>query len=123
VDSPYAHPVEFEATCARREGRLLSKAQRDRAWVRGLLVISEQRDSELHRIVRVARLLKTGHISPDDVLSPLRDAQVVEVRPDWWTITGFERVECKGAGPGEKACYQQSWFMVPVKQLRRDDGS
>jgi hypothetical protein len=107
--------MEFEATCARREGRLLSKAQRDRAWVRGVLVISEQRDNELNRVVRVARLLEPDQINQADALPPLHDAQMVEVRPDWWTITGFERVECHGAGPGEKACYQQSWFMVPVK--------
>lgn len=108
----YAPPVFFEATCARRQGRLLSKAQRDRAWVRGLLLIDEQRDPELMRVVRVARLVEKTTLTTD-VLPPLHDAQVVAVRPCWWTITGFERIV--QPPPGETACFQQSWFLQPFR--------
>ena len=107
----YAHPVFFEATCARYQGRLLSKAQRDRGWVRGLLLIAEQRDAELLRVVRVARLVEKSKLTTD-VLPPLHDAQVVAVRPGWWTITGFERLV--EPPPGEAVCYQQSWFLQPI---------
>jgi hypothetical protein len=104
--------VFFEATCARRRGRLLTKAQHDRAWVQGLLLINEQRDPELMRVVRVARLVDQTGLTKD-ILPPLHDAQVVAVRPGWWTITGFERLV--EPPPGESACFQQSWFLQPVR--------
>jgi hypothetical protein len=89
--------VFFEATCARRQGRLLSKAQRDRARVRGLLLIDEQRDPELMRVVRVARLVEKTTLTTD-VLPPLHDAQVVAVRPGWWTINRLRAHRATAAG-------------------------
>ena len=102
----------FDAARARRNGRLLTKGQRDREWVRGVLLIDEERDAELMRIVRVARLVEP--VKRSDLLPPLRDVQVVAVRPGWWTLTGFERIT--EPPPGDTACYQQSWFMEPVRR-------
>jgi hypothetical protein len=47
-----------------------------------------------------------------DVLPPLHDVDVVEIRPNWWTLTGFERIA--DSLPGEPTCCQQSWFLVPI---------
>jgi hypothetical protein len=108
----YAYPVHFEVARARLNGRLLSKGQRDRGWVAGELEIAEQHDGELQRVVRVARLLECA-ATRTDALPPLHDAQLVAARSGWWTISGFERLP--DTVPGQTACYQQSWFLVPVK--------
>jgi hypothetical protein len=63
--------VVVTATRARERGRLLSKYQRDRQWCDGELTVSEDRDSELRRIVRVARLVHGSH----DIIPPLLDAK------------------------------------------------
>jgi hypothetical protein len=102
--------VQVNATRARDKGRLLSKFQRDRRWREGTLTIIEERDPELHRVLRVARLKQ-----PDgtDVLPPLLDATIIAMTVDQWSITGFERLEEERVG-GDAVCYQQSWLITPV---------
>jgi 16S rRNA C967 or C1407 C5-methylase (RsmB/RsmF family) len=101
--------VHVEVTCARSKGCVRSKFQRDRAWCAGVLQIGEQHDKELHRVVRVATLTQGGR----EVLPPLVDVQVVEMRPDWWVLTGFERIALGALV--EPTAFQQSWFIVPKK--------
>jgi hypothetical protein len=55
------------------------------------------------------RLTHEGH----EVLPPLVDVQVVEMRPDRWVLTGFERVSLGALV--EPTAFQQSWFIVPKK--------
>jgi hypothetical protein len=108
-DVLYSYTVHVKVTCARNRGRVLSKFQRDRAWRSGEVVIREQQDSELHRAVRVATLMHEGR----EVLPPLIDVQVVEMTSDWWTLTGFERIEVEPLA--EVTAFQQSWFVVPAR--------
>jgi hypothetical protein len=59
--------------------------------VRGHLLICERYDPELTRHVRVATLeAGEGH---KVVLGPLLDAALVSRKPDWWTLTGWGRVD------------------------------
>jgi hypothetical protein len=78
--------------------------------VQGHLYIREKYDAELSRHVRVATLeAGDGHTL---VLGPLLDAVVISCKPDWWTITGWERVDNDtSAAP---RAYQQSWILQPV---------
>lgn len=100
--------MHVRATCARSAGRILSKYQRDRAWREGMLTIVEERDADLRRVVRVARL----RYGDRDVLPPLFDAQVVTLTEGAWSITGYERVPNDTVG--DLVAYQQSWIVAPV---------
>jgi hypothetical protein len=103
----YAFTVVVPATRARDKGRLLSKYQRDRQWRDGELTVSEDRDAELRRIMRVARLVHGSR----DIFLPLLDATLIEMRSGLWTLTGFERVPDDALG--ELVAYQQSWLVMP----------
>jgi hypothetical protein len=47
-----------------------------------------------------------------DVFPPLHDVQLVDFKPDRFTLTGYERVP---SGPlGDLVSYQQSWFLRPI---------
>ena len=46
------------------------------------------------------------------VLGPLLDAVLVSCKPDWWTLTGWERVD--GATTPEPRAFQQRWILQPV---------
>jgi hypothetical protein len=73
----------------------------------GELTVSEDRDAELRRIVRVARLVHGSR----DIFVPLLDATLIEMRSGPWTLTGFERVPDDALG--ELVAYQQSWLVMP----------
>ena len=105
--------MQCEVARARTEGLLLSKYQRDRTWQRGELSVKEGPDPELHRVVRIAHLRGPGSV---DIVPPLHDVQLIELRAGWWTLTGYERIE--GSVPGQMVCFQQSWFLVPVSTAR-----
>ena len=81
--------------------------------------VEEQRSEELHRHVRVARVVGLNRDGTPDSL-PLYDPTLVFVRPDVWTMTGFERLE---SGDGKPICHLQSWALRPVTEaiLRNDD--
>lgn len=70
----------------------------------------EQYDPELLRHVRVATL-EAGE-GRKLVLGPLLDAVLVSCKPDWWTMTGWERVD--SATTVAPRAYQQSWILQPI---------
>ena len=63
-----------------------------RAVIRAHVTIDEDRDPEVHRVVRVARAESTV---PDRYIPLLYDAVVLSIRSDCITITGFERARAK----------------------------
>jgi hypothetical protein len=46
-----------------------------------------------------------------DIIPPLLDATLIEMRSGLWTHTGFERVPDDALG--ELVAYQQSWLVMP----------
>jgi hypothetical protein len=82
--------MEFDVRPTRRHGVILPPWQRNHAAVRGVLQVSFEADEDLHRPIKVARLLKD---EAGDVVAmpPLYDVELVACRPDLWTLTGFER--------------------------------
>lgn len=113
--------MPFIAACLRREGRLLSKFQTERAWRRGELDVQEAFDKEAHRVVRVARFLEPDNPNPTDVFPPLHDVQLVCIRRGgWWTMTGYERVLTVTGMPSQPVSFQQSWALEPVDPRKRD---
>ena len=46
------------------------------------------------------------------MLGPLFDALLVTARADWWTMTGWERIEGSHASK-TRAC-MQSWILIPA---------
>lgn len=68
----------------------------------------------LLRHVRVATLeAGNGH---QVVLGPLLDAVLVAAKPDWWTMTGWERVDDAVSARGK--AHAQSWILMPLDQER-----
>ncbi len=93
----------------RREGRLIPRHAMWAAKVRGDLFVIEVRDAELNRSVRVAKIVAGD--SHRELLPPLLDATLAAVKPDWWTMTGWERLsETIAAHP---RAYVQSWILIP----------
>lgn len=74
--------MEFQVFMRRREGRLLPGHVMWSTKVRGDLFISEEHDSELHRLVRTAMLRDRSF---KVVAGPLHDVVIVSAKPDWWT--------------------------------------
>lgn len=101
--------MEFDACPFRRNGLVIPKWQRGSLVVRGQLVVEEVRDLELHRMVRVARLLGADRT---DLLPPLHDVVLVACKIDLWTFTGYERQP--NAWSADQVCYQQSWALIPA---------
>lgn len=100
----------------RRQGVILPPWQGNHAAVRGVLQVSFEDDEDLHRPIKVARLLKDG--AEDAVaMPPLYDVELVACRPDLWTLTGFERGD---DARGRPVSYQQSWLLVPADVVDRE---
>ncbi len=57
----------------------------------GLLSISEERDEETRRVIRVARLLEHSHF-PAVMPLPLFEAVVIHAGRGAWTVSGDGRV-------------------------------
>jgi hypothetical protein len=100
--------MEFEVFQCRREGKLLPRHVMWATKVKGDLFLTEERDGELHRVVRVATVRDSMN---KPLIEALHDAVVLSAKPDWWTITGWERVSVSHA---EARAYQQSWIMIPA---------
>lgn len=102
--------MQFEAIPMRREGKLLPTHLRWSGAVRGDLYIREEHDQELNRVTKKASIVDpTSH---KVLLKPLHDAVVISAKPDWWTITGWERA--LDDSTAQARAYQQSWILVPV---------
>lgn len=101
--------MEFDVFLRRREGRLLPRHVMWATKVRGDLFITEEMDREVHRLVRTAvvrdRAFKV-------VAGPLHDVAIVSAKPDWWTMTGWERVA--SSAHVEASAFQQSWILIPA---------
>jgi hypothetical protein len=104
--------MRFNAYPMRRAGKLLPRFLMWTGEVTGDLYVSELRDIELNRAVRVATMRESPGGEP--LLPPLLDAVLVAAKPDWWTLTGWERIEDGGGAPGAVA-FQQSWVLIPVE--------
>ena len=70
----------------------------------GDLRVEESLDRELHRYVRMARLLDAASAIYSDKLPELLDVRITAMRPQAFTLAGFERV----AGVE----YAQSWLLT-----------
>lgn len=105
--------MEFQAYPLRRDGKLLPHHLRWTGGVRGDLYVQERHDSELSRVVKVASLLEPS--SRKELLKPLHDIVLLSVKPDWWTMTGWERVIEDTTG--YTRALQQSWILVPFDML------
>ena len=102
--------MEFVGFKCRNEGRLLPRHVMWSTKVRGDLYVREHYDPELSRHVKVATLeAGDGH---KVVLGPLLDAVLVSCKPDWWTLTGWERVD--SSTTSSPRAYQQSWILQPI---------
>lgn len=73
----------------------------------GDFTLSEEHDRELRRSVRTAYLRHRA--TGVDVLPRLRDAVVLWVGDDAWTVTGFE------TDPLTRKAVAQSWYVVVAK--------
>ena len=106
--------MEFVGFRCRQEGRLLPRHVLWAGRVQGDLYVREKYDPELSRHVRVATLeAGEGH---QVVLGPLLDAVLVSCKPDWWTLTGWERIDTTVLAPGR--AFQQSWILQPLDRER-----
>lgn len=73
--------------------------------------LSEERDRETVRTLRVARLVRVD-APTEEVVPALFDAAVIYAAPNCWTVTGREREEVV-KGLAEPA-HLQSWWMKPL---------
>lgn len=107
--------MEFDVCPLRRNGTILPLWQRNHGAVRGRLYVEFEHDDELMRPIKVARVRRAAGGEP--LLPPLYDAELVSCKPDWWTMTGYERCE----GPTDKPVrYQQSWLLIPAEYGDRE---
>lgn len=89
----------------RHRGRPLPRRElvnRDYAW--GDLRVEQVFDEDLHRYVRIARLLDQKRPVDPDQLPPLYDPTIVAMSPLAFTLAGFERVNTVD--------YAQSWLVT-----------
>lgn len=103
--------MEFNAYVCRREGRQVPRHLLWQQRVKGELLVHEDRDPVLHRVVRIARLVKSENTVTTDQLPPLRDPVLLSAKANQWTITGWELIEV--GVDIEPRAYQQSWILVP----------
>jgi hypothetical protein len=106
--------VEFAGWKCRHEGRLLPRHVMWSGRAQGELFVREQYDQELSRHVRIATL-EQG-MTRKVLLGPLLDVVLVSCKPDWWTLTGWERVDTTVLAPGR--AFQQSWILQPLDRER-----
>lgn len=100
--------MQFEVYPVRRQGKLLPRHVMWSGKVVGDLFVTEVPDPELQRHVRRAAI-RDGS---GELLPPLLDVVLVAAKPDWWTMTGWERADDR---VGQPTCaYQQSWILIPV---------
>ncbi len=71
-----------------------------------------------NRIVRVARLRDA---KGEDLLPPLQDVELVCVRGDHWTMTGYEHKALDYTD--DTVGFQQSWVLAPAEYRDRDQAN
>lgn len=98
----------FDAYPMRRRGVLMPRFVFWSGGVRGALWVREDHDAELNRSVRIATVRDGEAV----LLGPLLDAVLVSARPDWWTMTGWERL--RDDTTGRPCAFQQSWVLIPA---------
>ena len=106
--------MKFAVYPVRKEGKLLPRHVLWSGEVRGDLYVSEVYDVELSRHTRMAVLKGEAGKS---LLPALLDAVLVSAKPDWWTMTGWERLD-DTSGVGSKA-WVQSWILIPADMAGR----
>jgi hypothetical protein len=105
--------MQFQVTPIRNQGKLCSRWQWSGRAVIGDLYVTEEKDEELSRTIRVANILDPKSFAP--ILPPLLDPVLIAVKPDWWTLSGWER---QADGHSAKAqAFAQSWILIPVDKL------
>jgi hypothetical protein len=102
--------MEFKVIPLRREGKLIPRHAIWSGQVIGDLYVAEERDIELNRAVRIANIVQPS--TRAQLLPSLHDAILVAAKPDWWTMTGFERA--RDAIATNSQAYLQSWVLIPV---------
>lgn len=104
--------MEFDVYLSRRNGKLLPRHVMWAGQARGWLFVIEEFDPELHRSVRIATIRDTAH---NPIMAPLLDAVLISAKPDWLTMTGWERSpDASGSG---SIAFQQSWILVPTREM------
>lgn len=105
--------MEFDVYRVRRDGNLLPRHLMWANRVRGDLYVTEIHDEELKRTVRVAKVLAPGTSTVEPgLVPPLLDVTIVSAKPDWWTMTGWERIA--NSHKVSPQAFQQSWILVPA---------
>lgn len=100
----------------RAEGRPLPPYRRAFGVVRGNLVLSDAKDPENERVVRLARVLDPRTRQPL-AIPPLFDATLVKVSEDMW-LSGYERHH----EPlfDRTTDWAQTWLVTPISSLDSD---
>lgn len=80
--------------------------------VRADLEVRDVVDPHMHRATRVAQLLDPVTRKPLERPPPLYDAVLICAKPDYMTLTGFERI-MDDFGQREYH-YAQSWLLTPA---------
>lgn len=98
--------MEFEVRLTRREGRAIPRWQVGSVPAyRGHLIVTDDRDPELNRLCRCAKLVVPDqHEQP--LIAPLWDAILIYANYDWFVLTGFERIDTLGY----QQHFAQSWL-------------
>ncbi len=99
------------ATPLFRRGRKVSTNRQGPLTKCGLFRLSERRDADSHRTMRVATLTPLSPYSADhakDLLLPLWDATVIFASRRYWTVTGIEREEIEGV----EVSLRQTWALA-----------
>lgn len=97
--------MRFTIRYLRYRGRILPwREVINRPALRGDLRIEESFDEELHRYLRTARLFDERVVLPSNARPELRDARIVAMSPQAFTLAGFERID--------GVDYAQSWIVT-----------
>lgn len=105
--------MEFEVRCAFREGRIVPRW----AWYalptyRGHLIVEEQRDDQITRSLKVARLIATNQREQPTIA--LHDPQLVYASIDSLVLLGVEQVETSAG----LRSFAQRWVCSVVERNR-----
>jgi hypothetical protein len=112
-ETVHSYSMEFDVYRVRRDGNLLPRHVMWSNRVRGDLYVIEVHDDELKRTVKVAKVIAPDAGTADPgLVPPLLDATLVSAKPDWWTMTGWERIA--NSDKVSPQAFQQSWILVPA---------
>jgi hypothetical protein len=102
--------MRFAIVRLRYKGRPLPKHE----WMNspsatGDLRVEQIFDEELHRYLRMARVVNVGRPKNTDELPPLYEPMLIAMSPQAFSLAGFERVD--------GADFAQSWLVSQVSIL------